>query len=85
MTTENEATRDLSTLLDLGTYQGMTDAEIELVLQHRIEIEARRRVLEANELRAQADRSDALASALETSRRAQDVLESMLNKYKEGD
>lgn len=33
-----DAPRDINTLLSLGTYQGMTDAEIDLLLSYRVDI-----------------------------------------------
>lgn len=56
MTTENivelpEYTdRPLGVLLDLGTYQGMTDSEIESVLQHKIRLAIMESVSEAQQL-----------------------------------
>ena len=36
MTTSTNQSRSLSELLDLGTYQGMTDEEIDMVLDHKV-------------------------------------------------
>ena len=38
MTTEVTNPRPIGTLLKLDTYQGMTDEEIELVIQHHVEM-----------------------------------------------
>lgn len=37
MTTEGDSPRDLNTLVSLGTYQGMTDEEIELVIDFKVQ------------------------------------------------
>lgn len=36
---EEDGPRELSVLLSLGTYQGMTDEEIELVIAHKVQSE----------------------------------------------
>ncbi len=43
MTTEQTSPRDLNVLLNLGTYQDMSDEEIELVLNYKINQEVNRR------------------------------------------
>ena len=47
MTTENNSPRDLNTLVNLGTYQDMTDEEIELVINYKVDLEVRRRISSA--------------------------------------
>ena len=36
MTTENSSPRDINELLRLGTYQGMTDEEVELIIECKV-------------------------------------------------
>ncbi len=80
MTTENETTRDLNELLSLETYQGMTDAEIEQIIQYKIDVEVRKRFLEADNARLDILMEERIAAARESSKHAQDMLDSLVNK-----
>ena len=77
MATSQNSPRNLSDLLDLGTYQGMTDEEVEMVLDYKIgqalsesEYVERQRVNSEN-------LSALLANGQETADRIADMIESM--------
>ena len=72
--------RDINTLLSLDTYQGMTDAEIEMVLSYRVEVavadrELLARIAAATEREEQCI-ADNRASAAATLAMLQSIIES---------
>ena len=78
MTTENaNNTRDLNTLLNLGTYQGMTDEEIEIVINYKIEIKVRERIIEASKTVNTLKMEAILQQNIESSQRAMSMLQSI--------
>lgn len=81
MTTKGEIVeliRDVNVLLHLDTYQGMSDAEIQSVIDFKVE-EARRDARNELELETQFQESHALIAAREAhAQAAANMLESML-------
>jgi hypothetical protein len=81
MTTENTNTaRDLNTLLNLDTYQGMTDEEIELILNYKIESKVRERIIEASKTINTLKMEALLQQNVESSQRAMSMLQSIRDR-----
>lgn len=80
MTTDDTSTRELSELLALGTYQGMTDAEIELVIDFKVQ----QRVTDSINLADIENRSNALnelvAQELENQRSLSAMVQSLMSR-----
>lgn len=76
---ENEP-RDINVLLSLKTYQGMTDAEIDMILDYKI----KRAVTSQEMLMRAAAETERMNSMIETSRanaqRALDMIEYLISK-----
>lgn len=78
MTIENaNTTRDLNTLLNLDTYQGMTDEEIELVINYKIETKVRERIIDASKTVNTLKMEAILQQNIESSQRAMSMLQSI--------
>lgn len=81
MTTEGEIielVRDIDVLLQLDTYQGMTDAEIQSIIDYKI-AETQRNTIVNAELMQTVENSRAIAAArVESIQAANSVLQSML-------
>lgn len=81
MTTEGEIieyVRDIDVLLQLDTYQGMTDAEIQSIIDYKIAETQRNTIINA-ELMQTVENSRAIAAArVESIQAANNVLQSML-------
>lgn len=81
MTTENTSTaRDLNTLLNLDTYQGMTDEEIELILNYKIESRVREQIIEGSKTLNTLKMEAILQQNLESSQRAMSMLQSIRDR-----
>jgi hypothetical protein len=81
MTTENTNTaRDLNTLLNLDTYQGMTDEEIELVINYKIESKVREQIIEASKTLNTLKMEAILQQNIESSQRAMSMLQSIRDR-----
>lgn len=80
MTTDDTSTRELSELLALGTYQGMTDSEIERVIDFRVQ----QRVTDSINLADIENRSNALnelvAQELENQRSLSAMVQSLMSR-----
>ena len=74
MTTDETSTRELSELLALCTYQGMTDAEIELVIDFKVQ----QRVTDSINLADIENRSSALNELVEQELENQRSLSAMV-------
>jgi hypothetical protein len=79
-TNEQQAPRELSVLIGLQTYQGMTDEEINLILNYRIETEVRKRISEGNKAINIIQMEAMINQNKESSTAAMDVLKSILNR-----
>lgn len=80
MTTEQDSPRELNELLNLGTYQGMTDEEIQMVIDFKVNAEVTRRITEGKKAALTLQSETVVAQNQESSQRALDVLESILSK-----
>lgn len=81
MTTENVNTpRDLNTLINLDTYQGMTDEEIELIINYKIESKVRERIIEASKTLNTLKMEAILQQNVESSQRAMSMLQSIRDR-----
>ena len=81
MPTENtQSTRDLSVLVDLPTYQGMNDAEIDMVIDYKVEIEVRKRISEGNKTLNIIQMETLLDQNKASSDAAMNVLKSILDR-----
>ena len=81
MTTENTNTaRDLNTILNLDTYQGMTDEEIEMILNYKIESKVRERIIEASKTINTLKMEALLQQNIESSQRAMSMLQSIRDR-----
>lgn len=80
MTTDDTSTRELSELLALGTYQGMTDSEIERVIDFKVQ----QRVTDSINLADIENRSSALnelvAQELENQRSLSAMVQSLMSR-----
>lgn len=80
MTTESDSPRDLNTLVSLGTYQGMTDEEIELVIDFKVQ----QRVTDSINLADIENRSSALnelvAQELENQQSLSAMVQSLMSR-----
>lgn len=80
MTTDDTVTRELSELLALDTYQGMTDAEIEIVIDFKVQ----QRVTDSINLADIENRSNALnelvAQELENQRSLSAMVQSLMSR-----
>jgi hypothetical protein len=79
-TNEQQAPRELSVIIGLQTYQGMTDEEINLILNYRIETEVRKRISEGNKAVNIIQMEAMIDQNKESSTTAMDVLKSILNR-----
>ena len=81
MPTENtQSTRELSVLVDLPTYQGMNDAEIDMVIDYKVEIEVRKRISEGNKALNIIQMETLLDQNKASSDAAMNVLKSILDR-----
>lgn len=85
MTTENTEIietnpRPLSILLELGTYQGMTDEEIESILQFKIFNEVERRFSEGETTIISNATEEVIANERATTQAITSMLQSILNR-----
>ena len=81
MPTENtQSTRELSVLINLPTYQGMSDAEIDMVIDYKVEIEVRKRISEGNKALNIIQMETLLDQNKASSDAAMNVLKSILGR-----
>jgi len=81
MTTENETqARNLNELLALNTYQGMTDEEIELIVEYRSDMKARALLLEDTRQKRELERQQKLAAMQQSCQNVGKVLDSIMNR-----
>lgn len=81
MTTENVSTpRDLNTLINLDTYQGMTDEEIELVINYKVESKVHEQLIEASKTFNTLQMEAILQQNVESSQRAMSMLQSIRDR-----
>lgn len=80
MTTENNNVRELNELINLGTYQGMTDEEIERVISFKVEMEVMRRVSNGTNAANIVKMETLIAEADESRQHAMTVLQSIRNR-----
>ena len=77
MTTENNTVRELNELINLGTYQGMTDDEIERIISFKVNMEVMRRVSNGTNAANTAKMETLIAQADESRQQAMAVLQSI--------
>ena len=77
MTTDNNSVRELNELINLGTYQGMTDEEIERVIAFKVDMEVMRRVNNGTNAANTAKMETLIAEAEESRQQAMTVLQSI--------
>lgn len=79
MTTEANEPRDINVLLALDTYQGMTDAEIDLIIAYKVtrEVNSQEFTAKMNAINAQSAQLVADNAAAAT--QAHNVLQSIVN------
>ena len=80
MTTENNNVRELNELINLGTYQGMTDEEIERVISFKVNMEVMRRVTNGTNAANTAKMEALIAEADESRQQAMSVLQSIRDR-----
>ena len=81
MTTENtNSPRDIGVLLELGTYQGMSDEEIELVINFKVTTEVMRTIGEGNRAMSTLVMEQQIADNADSCRKAHDALQSILGR-----
>lgn len=81
MTIENaNQTRTLDELLVLNTYQGMTDEEIELIINYKIETKVREQIIEASKTVNTLKMEAILQQNIESSQRAMSMLQSIRDR-----
>lgn len=81
MTTENaNQTRTIDELLVLNTYQGMTDEEIERIINYKIETKVRERIIEASKTVNTLKMEAILQQNIESSQRAMSMLQSIRDR-----
>lgn len=80
MTTETTTPRSIGELLNLGTYQGMTDAEIEMVIEFKIKTEVMRRIGEGDKALTTMVAEQQIADNAESCRLAHEALQSILGR-----
>ena len=81
MTTENETqARNLNELLALNTYQGMTDEEIELIVEYRSDMKARALLLDDTRQKVDLARQQKLAAMQQSCQNVGKVLDSIMNR-----
>ena len=81
MTTDNNnSPRDIGVLLSLETYQGMTDEEIDLVINYKVTTEVMRAIGEGNRAMSTLVMEQQIADNAESCRMAHDALQSILNR-----
>ena len=84
-TSENEneiipVVRDLEVLLRLGTYQGMSDEEIDLLLDYKISNAVNDAVVQSQISAANYAATEVVARSTAASQQALDMLQSILNR-----
>ena len=80
MTTEATAPRTIGELLALNTYQGMTDEEIDMVMNFKIKTEVMRRLSESDKALTTMSMEQQIADNAESCRMAHDALQSILGR-----
>lgn len=82
MTTDNiiPVVRDLDTLLSLGTYQGMTDEEIESVIDFKIKCALNDAEFKVSYNNTMSECEARIAAYAETSQHTMELVQSILNK-----
>ena len=81
MTIENaNQTRTLDELLVLNTYQGMTDEEIELIINYKIETKVREQIIEASKTVNTLKMEAILQQNIESCQRAMSMLQSIRDR-----
>ena len=71
--------RDINALLALDTYQGMSDAEIELLIEYRINRALTRQEILAKNVAYSARMEQVIADNRASAQRALDMVESLVN------
>ena len=80
MTTENNLPRDIGTHLSLETYQGMTDEEINIVIEFKIKTEVMRKMGESDNAMSTLIMVRQISDNAESCRMAHDALQSILGR-----
>ncbi len=81
MTTENETqARTLNELLALSTYQGMTDEEIELIVEYRANMKANALLLDDTRQKRDLECQQKLAAMQQACQNVGKVLDSIMNR-----
>lgn len=76
MTTEIDKPRGIGKLLALGTYQGMTDEEIELILSHKMKEEYNRGIIDGKGSASAKSLERIAANRIEIDKKMQEMVES---------
>lgn len=77
---ETQEPRDINALLALDTYQGMTDAEIDMVLQYRIDRAVTSREVLAKMEAENARMEQCIADNRASAKRALDMVQSLVER-----
>lgn len=80
MTTDNNDTRTINELINLTTYQGMSDEEIDTIISYKVNVEVMRRISQGEKTGITMRMETAIAQNEESCKKAQDALESILNR-----
>ena len=81
MTTENYSDqRSIGTLLSLDTYQGMTDIEIDSIIEFKVRTEVMRRLGENDTAMSTILMEQLIAESADSCRIAHDALQSILSR-----
>ncbi len=77
-TTEANEPRDINVLLALDTYQGMTDAEIDLILNYKVNAAVNSQEMQAKVAAFNQQSSQCVADNRAAAQRALDMIESIV-------
>lgn len=80
MTIDNTSPREITELINLKTYQDMTDEEIEIIINYKVDVELRRRLSVGKEASIILEMEQLIAQNKESCDRAMSMLESTLRE-----
>lgn len=80
--TTNEANkpRSLNELVNLESYQGMSDEEIDMLIAYKVDTELRKRIVEGNKMANILQMEGLIQQSEQSSQEAMSVLKSILEK-----
>lgn len=77
---ESDKPRSLNELVNLETYQGMSDAEIDILIAYKVDMELRKRIAEGNKTANIVQMESLIQQNERSSQDAMTVLKSILEK-----